>query len=308
MTFNHAVVTGSTGFVGRWLVRELLKSGKTVTAVVRPKSRNLSYLSNNPNLNIVECAMQDYSMLGNMLSVPNGSIFYHLAWNGVSGQDRANLSIQTQNIEATVFAVKAAAKLGCSAFINLGTIMEQESAAAVNLDGARPAASYIYGEAKHFAHLASKAIAAESGIAHICPILTNAYGEYEYSQRFIISTLQKILKNEPLEFTSGTQIYDFVHVEDVAKALIAIGEKGKAFHNYVIGSGKARPLREFIETIARELAPNAELNFGNVLYTGAQLPKECYSIDSLLNDTGYMPMIPFETGIHRVMDWLRKEN
>ena len=48
------------------------------------------------------------------------------------------------------------------------------------------------------------------------------------------------------QFTAGTQNYDFVYIDDVARAFRLIGEKGKPFHEYLIGSSTARPLKEFL--------------------------------------------------------------
>ena len=42
------------------------------------------------------------------------------------------------------------------------------------------------------------------------------------------------------------QNYDFVYIDDVARAFRLIGEKGKPFHEYVIGSGNAKPLKNFL--------------------------------------------------------------
>ena len=73
---------------------------------------------------------------------------------------------------------------------------------------------------------------------------------------------------EPLEFTSGTQNYDFIYVTDVAKAFRLLGEKGKANKGYIIGSGAAKPLRQFVEEILGELKPTSPAKFGDVPYTG----------------------------------------
>lgn len=300
-----AIVTGATGFLGRWLVKELLECGMRVTAVVRPGSGNLQLLKQDDRLEIVECAMDQYPILAEKLGRREESVFYHLAWTGVSGPQRMDMSIQMENIKAAAAAVEAAAALGCTRFVGLGTIMEAEAAAVADADGSRPGAGYIYGEAKHFAHLQTKVLASQCGIDHLWAMLTNAYGEYEFSPRFINTTLRKIIRHEPLEFTAGTQIYDFVHVEDAVRALIAIGEKGKTNSSYVIGSGKATALRQFIETIGKTLAPEQALLFGNVPYTGVQLPVESFSISKLERDTGFVPRISFECGITRTMEWLR---
>lgn len=301
---SAAIVTGATGFVGRWLVDYLLKKGHSVTAVIRAGGRDR--LPRNGGLEIVECPMERYALLPELLGDRKGSIFYHLAWAGVSGGDRMDADVQMNNIRASAAAIEAAA-LGCSRFVGLGTIMEEEAAAVTEADGARPGMGYLYGEAKRFAHLQTKAIASQRGVEHIWAMLTNAYGEGENSPRFINTTLRKILRNEPLEFTAGTQTYDFIHVEDAARALAALGEKGRSHCSYMIGSGQAAPLRQFIETIGRTLAPERELRFGSVPYAGVQLPEERFSIRKLTEDTGFLPRISFEEGISRTMAWIREE-
>lgn len=303
---KHAIVTGATGFVGRWLIRELLESGVAVTAVVRPDSANLRLLPTLGDLRTVECPMDGYDALPALLSPQPDCVFYHLAWAGVSGSDRASLAVQQANVTAAVVSVSAAKALGCRAWAGLGSIMEQEAAAVTAADGSVPGMGYLYGEAKHFAHLATKAQAAALGIPHLWPMLTNAYGEYEYSPRFLNSTLRKILHHEPLEFTAGTQNYDFIHVEDAARALCAVGERGQSGCAYLIGSGTPASLRSFVERLGRTLAPEQPLHFGSVPYTGAQLPLSALSIQKLTADTGFVPQISFEDGLRRTMDWIMK--
>lgn len=303
---KHAIVTGATGFVGRWLVQELLKDGIAVTAVVRSGSKNIALLSAHERLNVVECAMEEYGVLSERIAPREDCVFYHLAWAGVSGSDRTNLQVQMANVTAAGKTVSAAKALGCIAWVGLGSIMEEEAVAVTRADGAAPGLGYIYGEAKHFAHLTTKAQASKLGIPHLWPVITNAYGEYEFSPRFINSTMRKILRKEPLEFTAGTQIYDFIHVEDVARALVAIGCSGRSNHSYLIGSGQAAPLRTFVERLGQVLAPEQKLLFGNVPYTGVQLPTDAFAIDTLREDTGFVPCISFEDGLRRTMDWLRE--
>lgn len=303
---KSAIVTGATGFVGHWLIRALLAEHIPTTAVIREGRRLPPDWPESELLTVVECSMDHYSSLPERIPAQPGAVFFHLAWAGVSGTERSNAAIQLANVAASKAAVEAAAALGCATFVGLGTIMEQEAIAVTDTDGTKPGMGYLYGEAKHMAHLLTKAVAAQKGICHIWPMLTNAYGEYEYSPRFINSTLRKILHHEPLEFTAATQIYDFIHIEDTVKALIALEKSGQAGHSYVIGSGHAAPLRSFIETIGRTLAPDQPLLFGNVPFTGATLPAEYFSIDHLTTDTGFRPGISFADGICRTMRWIKE--
>ena len=302
---KNAIVTGATGFVGRWLVRELIRAGIRTAAIVRPGSGRIGTLPESELLEIVACPMEEYAHLSERMEKREECVFFHLAWEGVYGPGRADLEVQQKCVKASAAAVRAAAGSGCVRFLGLGSIMEAESLAAADADGTRPGPGYIYGEAKHMAHLVTKVLAAELGIDHLWPMLTNAYGELDDSTRFINATLRKIINGEPLEFTSGTQIYDFIHVQDAAGALIAVADRGIPFHSYRIGSGKPAPLRSFIETIGRTLAPDRTLHFGEVPYTGAQLPKEEFMTSSLSGEVGFEPKIGFEEGIRRTMAWLQ---
>lgn len=303
---KSAIVTGATGFIGRWLIRALLAENIPTTAVIREGRRFPPDWPESPLLTVAECSMEHYHRLPERIPVQSETVFYHLAWAGVSGGARGDMAVQLSNVAASKVALEAAAALGCAAFVGLGTIMEQEAMAVTDTDGTAPGMGYLYGEAKHMAHLLTKAVAAEHGICHIWPMLTNAYGEYEDSPRFINSTLRRILRHQPLEFTAATQTYDFIHIEDAVKALIALGKYGQTQHSYVIGSGHAAPLRSFIEAIGSTLAPDQPLLFGNVPFTGVVLPVEAFSIDRLIADTGFRPTISFADGICRTMRWIKE--
>lgn len=121
---KHAIVTGATGFIGRWLIRELLQDGVSVTAVVRPGSANLRLLPRQDALDIVEYPMEAYAALSERIAPKEDCVFYHLAWAGVSGPERMDLGVQQANVSAAVDAVSAAKALGCAAWVGLGSIKD----------------------------------------------------------------------------------------------------------------------------------------------------------------------------------------
>ena len=116
--------------------------------------------------------------------------------------------------------------------------------------------------------------------------------------------MRKIIHKEKLEFTAGKQNYDFVYVDDVAKAFYLIGIYGKANKGYMIGSGKAQPLKEFIIEMC-DCFPDAGVpHFGDVPFTGVNLPIETYSILALEQDCNYKCEISFKDGIKKTKEWL----
>lgn len=304
---KNAIVTGANGYIGTWLVQELLKHDIEITAIVRDSTAYSYTHKNDKPINVVTCDMCNYERLPELINKKEDTVFYHLAWNAVYGPERMNGPLQFANVEGARKAVVAAKALDCTAFIGIGSIMEREAAAVAEADEIKPSKAYIYGEAKHFAHLITKTEAASQGIAHIWPVLTNPYGEYDFSTRFINMALRKVINNEPLEFTSGTQIYDFIYAGDVAKALYLLGEKGKPYTTYTVGSGTPRPLREFVEIMLKAVAPDRQPLFGNIPYTGAVMKEEDFATEKLMHDTGFIPEMEFEDGIIKTMNWLKSQ-
>jgi len=303
---KKAIITGASGFVGRALTKELLEKNIEVVAILRPNSSNKNKLPENNKLQIVECELSDLSTLKNK-KLNNADVFYHLAWEGSAGSARSDERLQLSNIQHSADALRLAKSLDCKRFIGAGSIMEKETYFATNGQGNKLNSAYIYGIAKLTAHCITKALAAEIEIEHIWPMITNAYGVGEKSPRFINMTLRKIINQEKLEFTAGTQNYDFIFIDDVARAFRLIGETGKPFCQYILGSGEAKPLRGFIEQVGRTLAPNAKLLFGDIPYTGVNLDISEFSIKNLEKDTSFSINTPFIDGIKKTYNWLSKE-
>ena len=136
-------------------------------------------------------------------------------------------------------------------------------------------------------------------------MITNAYGEGELSPRFVNTTIRKIINGEPLQFTAATQNYDFVHISDVARAFYLIAKNGKPFCEYIIGSGNAKPLKEFIIEMTSALDKNAVPIFGDVPFTGTNMPLSAFDTTDTEKDTGFKAEISFAEGAKRTMDWLK---
>ena len=301
---EKALLTGANGFVGSALVRELLKNNVEVIALDRAGCNN-----NIPeNARFVAHELSESSNLPAIIADRDIDVFYHFAWVGSAGPARADSALQLNNAQWTVECLRAAKEMNCPRFVCAGSIMEHETISAAFAQGNEPGLGYIYGSGKLVAHTMCMSVAADIGIDLVWAKITNAYGAGELSPRFVNTTIRKIINGEPLQFTSGTQNYDFVYIDDVARAFRLIGEKGKAFKHYIIGSSNAKPLREFILEMKSALAPDREFVFGDVPFTGINMPLSDFDCSVTEEDTGFKAEITFAEGVKRTMDWIKEQD
>ncbi len=69
---KKAIVTGATGFIGKFLVRELVNEQIETIAVVRPNSKNIENIINLP-IRIIACDLTDLGKLPDL--IPDGREF-----------------------------------------------------------------------------------------------------------------------------------------------------------------------------------------------------------------------------------------
>lgn len=305
---KKVIVTGATGFVGHWVVKELLSRGIEVIAVVRENSNNLDKIKGE-NIRVVPCNLENISKLGSMIPDCDVDAVYHFAWQGVSDEDIKNADIQMNNVKATLDLINVLPEIGCNTFIGAGSLHEIESYYDMKEDKIITNLGYMYKAAKISAHWMGKALAGSKNIKFFWPIISNTYGVGEKSKRLVNTIIRAIFDGKKPLLSAGVQNYDFVYISDVAKAFYLIGEKGIDGTNYFIGSGHVKPLREYLEVvgkIANQVNHSAvPLGFGEIKSNVVYLPEEIFSIESIYRDTGFQIEVPFEEGILRTVEWIR---
>ena len=305
---KKVIVTGATGFVGSWVTKELLAHGIEVIAVVRENSHNLEKLQGQ-NVKIVFCNLSNMSSLPQLIEDRDIDTVYHFGWQGVSDEDIRNADIQMENVKATLDLIKVMPDLGSRTFIGAGSLHEIESFYDMKEDKVIKNLGYMYKAAKISAHWMGKALAGSMGIRFFWPIISNTFGAGENSGRLINTIVRKVLKGEVPALSAGKQNYDFVYISDVARALYLIGEKGIDGTNYFIGSGEAKPLREYLEIVGsmanKTNNSNIALGFGEIKSNVVYLPGEVFDISTLVRDTGYAPQISFEEGVEQTVNWIK---
>jgi UDP-glucose 4-epimerase len=299
---KSAVITGPTGMIGAALCKELLNDKVTVFAVCNPESRRKNVLPQ--GVKIVECGLNELRKLPKIIQ-GKADAFFHLAWAKTTGAGRNDLPTQIDNIRYTVDAVRAAGQLGCSVFIGAGSQAECGRVSGLIQPQTPCFPENGYGMAKLCAGEMSRLECKKFGIAHIWGRILSVYGPGDGLSTMISSVILKLLSREVPALTAGEQLWDYLYVEDAARAFRLLSERGEDGKIYPIGSGRARKLREFISILRDAIDPGLPLGFGEIPYGANQVMHLQADISSLQEDTGFVPQVDFEAGIRSTIESIK---
>lgn len=308
MKLNSVVVTGATGMIGSALIRKLLHDGCYIYAAVRPDSERNKHIPDHKNVEKVFCGLDELEKLPDMIHKTCDG-FFHLGWKGTYGTSRNAPELQTQNITASLKAVRSAKALGCKVFVGAGSQAEYGRVSGLLTPETPAFPENDYGAAKLCAGTMTRLLCQELGIRHVWCRILSVYGPYDGKNTMIMSAVQHFLNNEKMSFTPGEQLWDYLYCDDAAEALLLCSEKGHDGAVYCIGSGKAMPLREYIACLHRLSGTAVPAGIGERPYPDRQVMYLCADISKLHNDTGFVPRTSFEDGIKQTLAFekMRKE-
>ena len=296
-----AIVTGANGFVGSWLIDELLKSGYLVVAIIRDKTSNKEELLAKENLIVVNKNLKDLQTF-DFPSI-HYDVFFNLAWAGVSPEVKNDFDLQYSNIELSMKALNICHEIGCELFIGIGTVAEYALTTDVMDLKSRQTPNDMYGAAKVSTHYFIDVGARRLKQKYIWVVLPSTFGERRLDNNIITYTIKSLLRNKKPLYGNLNQMWDFLYVSEVVYALRLIAEKGKVGIVYGIGSGQYKTLKEYMLQIKEIMHSNTELGIGEFSFQSEKTLSSCVNIFDLVKDTGFSPRVSFEEGIRRTVTY-----
>ena len=152
------------------------------------------------------------------------------------------------------------------------------------------------------------------GLPTLITNCSNNYGPYHFPEKLIPHVILNALAGKPLPiYGDGSQIRDWLYVEDHAKALLKVLSAGKVGETYNIGGHNEQRNRDVVTTICdllEELAPNKPagvINYKDLITYVADRPghDQRYAIDAskIQQELGWQPQETFESGIRKTVAW-----
>jgi nucleoside-diphosphate-sugar epimerase len=295
-------VTGAAGFVGSRVARSLVDQGLAVHGVVRepgaPRLRELS------GVRIECCDLRDPGGVAELVERVAPERCIHCAWIATPGEYLLSPENDV-HVAAAEELGKALVAAGCSRLVGLGTCFEYAPSDAPLAESSPLEPSTPYARAK---------VATMERLARICEGTTMAfawarlfylYGPHEDPRRLVPAITLALLDGRTAPTTGGEQLRDFLHVDDVARALVAVASS-ELTGAVNIGSGHAVTVREVVETIGRLTGRSDLLEIGVLPYAPGDPMVVVADTTRLTREVGWEPTLTLEDGLRQtVASWDR---
>jgi nucleoside-diphosphate-sugar epimerase len=305
LAVSRALVTGATGFIGSHVARALLDSGAEVHLVVRPGA----HLERVPDLGARVVVHTDDGTIEGMQAVVGAAapeVTFHLATNFVAEHQAGDVAGFVQdNVGfparlADAVASTAAASGAGAVFVNVGTCWQ-------HVEGARYRPKSLYAATKQ-AFEDVLVFYADRGLLRTATVnVFDSYGPLDHRAKLLGALVRALQTGDTLQMSSGVQLIDLVHVDDIVRALFVAATRllagddlvGEGPGYFAVSSGAPVTLRGLVDEIGRVAGRPVLVEWGARPDRAGDMVEHW---DAGPPVPGWAPAIPLSDGLAQLLD------
>jgi len=299
----RVLLTGATGFIGSHMARRLLREGCSVTALVRPGADLRRIADLRGEIDLLEGHLEEAAALRSQVEAVAPELCFHLAWYAVPGK-YLNALENVACVTGSIALLEALNAAGCPRVVAGGTCFEYDTRVGYLAEDSPLRPQSMYAASKRALHLMAEQYQQIHGRSLAWARIFYLYGPWEDERRLAPLVIRRLLAGEACPLSSGEQIRDFLHVEDVADALWTVA---RSDIEGPVNIGSSQPLS--VAALTRQIA--ALLERPELLQLGAtpRPPGDpqfiCANTDRLQRETGWKPRYDLRSGLEATIDWWR---
>jgi len=260
-------VTGGTGFIGSHICRALIQGGHSIICLKRKASSLERCMDFRERVQWV-----DHDTVGwdQAITASKPQTVIHCAWGGVTAAERDDWNVQGGNIILFVELMRVTEAAGAKQFIGFGSQAEYGLIQGrVNEEHpCRPTTAY--GVAKLACLTLLEGFARHRQISHAWLRLFSIYGPGEGSQWFVPNLIRQLKAGQSPLLTGCEQRYDYLHVRDMALAVLAVLRQPGKIGVFNLSSNASLPLKQLVELIQEYAGGRVAPVFGALPYRPGQ--------------------------------------
>lgn len=320
MNFNwkkkKVLVTGATGMVGSWLVKEVLRRKSTVVALVRDVDYQTEFYRSGDYLRafIVNGSLEDFSTIERAINEHEIDTVFHLGAQTIVGAAyRAPLQTFKSNIRGTYHILEACRRhqdlveriVIASSDKAYGIADKLPYTEDMPLKGCHP-----YDVSKSCADLLAQTYSHTYDMPIAIARCGNIYGSGDLNwSRIVPGTIRSLLNNQrPIIRSDGKYIRDYIYIKDVVDAYLNLAEliaKKKIFGEAFNFSTESQITVIEIVNEIRSIMGKEELEPQILNLSLKEIPEQSLSAEKAHNILEWYPKYDLKKGLSETVDWYK---
>ena len=313
---NGYVVTGAAGFIGSHISERLLRDGQQVRVIdnlLTGKQAHLDYLKSlNGDLSITVGSIADLDTLQDLFRGAD-YVIHQAALPSVPRSVADPLETNVHCVDGTLKVLIAARDAGVKRVVYAASSSAYgDQAGAFKTEAMSPAPISPYGVAKLTGEFYAKAFYYSYGLEIVALRFFNVFGPRQDPDSTYAAVIPKFIKlmlndERPSVYGDGTQSRDFTYIDNVVHGnLLACTSADSVGEVINLASGGQVVLNDLVDKLNAQLGTKLPSFYvpqrpGDILHSRADISKA----EQLL---GYEPIVGFDEGLRRTVDWFRQQN
>jgi nucleoside-diphosphate-sugar epimerase len=293
------LITGGTGFIGRHALATAVKKGYEVYAVTIDNTM--------PSVNGVEWIyldLFDYEQVKIKISEIRPSHLLHLAWYAVPGKYWSSIE-NIEWVKASLELLTTFQENGGKRAVFAGSCAEYDWKHGFCSESVTPLnPTSLYGVCKNSLQQILRQFSTETALSNAWGRIFFLYGPYEHPGRLVSSVIISLLQGKEALCTHGEQIRDFMHVQDVADAFVALLDSDLE-GPVNIASGNPVRIREVVMAIASKLGAENLVKMGAMPAAEDEPPLLLADVKRLASEIAWKPKYDLNMGLDNSITYWR---
>lgn len=305
------LVTGATGFIGRWVARLLSGSCGVLHLAYRDPDQAEAVFERFEVVGEGHCIdLGNPDAVRRLVETTKPFLIFNLAGYGIDRGERDREQAYCINDALVGHLAEALCDhrgggWSGNSLIHAGSALEYGDAIGNLSEDTEPKPNTVYGMSKLAGTQRLAALCRQHGLGGITSRLFTVYGPGEHDGRLAPTLLAARNHDEPIDLTDGRQQRDFTYVRDVAEGLIRLSLSPPRFGEVVnLATGRLTAVRRFVEIAADRLGiDRARLRFGALPTRSEEMNHHPVCVDRLRRAVGWLPPTSIEEGIDYCGQW-----